>query len=187
MPIYECHCLSCDLTFEVLAPLSKSRKRQECPDCGQPAQRIVSAFAIASSSKKAQLKKQNGERTLAKTEQRPLCLQNPHLPLLCHMDEISAKRWIAHSKGRGTEFDDKLAKREELRKERGEPKPAKPADSHVHSHRRHANNNTETVQTPSRPNTQSQSKPHSHSHGSKSDGHSHSHGHAHPHGHAHSH
>jgi putative FmdB family regulatory protein len=192
MPIYECHCLGCDLTFEVLAPLSQARKRHECPDCGRGAQRIVSAFAIASGSQNSGHKQENGERATVKKPERPLCLQNPHLPLLCHMDEISAKRWIAHSRGRGSEFDDKLAKREEVRKQRGQPSLAKPdPDSHIHSHRRHGAK-TDGTHGAAPSHSQSHEKSHSHSHakpqgGDKPHGHSHSHGHTHSHGHAHSH
>src|SRR5271154_4270433 len=138
MPIYECHCLICDVTFEVLAPLSQARKTHHCPDCGRPSQRIVSAFAIASASAGVEREKQSTNRAPAKKDPRPLCLQHPHLPLLCHMDEPSAKRWIAHSQGRGSEFDDKRAKREEMRKQRGEAAAAKPAangDGHSHDFR----------------------------------------------------
>jgi len=184
MPIYECHCLSCGLTFEVLAPLSQARTAHACPDCGRPSQRIVSAFAIASASAGAERKKQNTERAPAKKDPRPLCLQHPYLPLLCHMDETAAKRWIAHSQGRGSEFDDKQAKREELRKQRGQPAPSKPAaDSHVHAHefRRHAKMN-EPAHTPAPTDTHTHGKAHSHSQVSgKSRGHSHSGGHAHDH------
>ena len=184
MPIYECHCLTCDLTFEVLAPLSQARKAHDCPDCGRPSQRIVSAFAIASASAGVERKKQNTERAPVKKDSRPLCLQHPHLPLLCHMDETAAKRWIAHSQGRGSEFDDKQAKREELRKQRGQPAPVKPAaDSHGHTHefRRHGKMN-EPAHTPAPTDTHTHGKANSHSHGSgKSHGHSHSGSHAHSH------
>ena len=48
MPLYEYHCPSCDLTFEVLTSLSEASKKKPCPECGRRAPRIVSAFAIAS-------------------------------------------------------------------------------------------------------------------------------------------
>ena len=184
MPIYECHCLACDLTFEVLAPLSQARKAHACPDCGRASQRVVSAFAIASASAAAEQKKQNAQRAPVKKDQRPLCLQYPHLPLLCHMDETAAKRWIAHSQGRGSEFDDRLAKREELRKQRGEPAPAKPAaPAHGHSHDFRRHGKMKESESPSgHTHTRTHGKAHSHSQGNgKPHGHSHAGGHTHDH------
>ncbi len=195
MPIYECHCLTCDLTFEVLAPVSAARKSQACPDCGRASQRIVSAFAIASASADTEREKQNARRAPVKKDPRPLCLQHPHLPLLCHMDETAAKRWIAHSQGRGSEFDDKLSKREEVRKQRGAPAPAKPdAPAHGHSHdfRRHGKMTEAATAAPASsaaPAAPTHGHAHSHAHG-KAYGHSHaspkSHGHSHSGSHAHS-
>ena len=48
MPLYEYHCVRCDLTFEELSLMSESHKKKACPECGKRAPRIVSAFAIAS-------------------------------------------------------------------------------------------------------------------------------------------
>ncbi len=163
MPLYECHCLGCNLTFEVLAPINQARKACPCPECGRPSQRIVSAFAIASRSAAAG-QGQGTERATSKKDQRPLCLQHPHLPLLCHMDETAARRWIAHSEGRGAEFDDKLAKREELRKQRGEPPPVKPAaDEHSHDFRRHRSMKAD-AHAPGHSKSHSHSRQSSHAH-----------------------
>jgi putative FmdB family regulatory protein len=159
MPIYEYCCLSCDLTFEVLASLSEAAKKKPCPECGRRVPRIVSAFAIASGA--------NGHHegetaTVARQLQdpRPLCMRYPQIPLSCHMDEPSLRRFVAHSQGRGNEYDDKVAKQAEVRKQRGIPDPAvaPPAHGHDHHHfRRHG--------------------------ASQAAGHEHSHGHAHEHGH----
>jgi putative FmdB family regulatory protein len=143
MPIYECHCLGCDLTFEVLAPLSQAGRRHPCPRCNRPAPRIASAFAIASGggSRESQAETATAKKPGA-PEQPPLCLRYPHVPLLCHMDQKAAKRWLAHYDGRGAEYDDRQAAREDLRKKRGlppEPPPAPPTHSHEHGRnfRRH--------------------------------------------------
>ncbi len=191
MPLYECHCLSCDLTFEVLAPVSKAKKPHACPGCGRLSQRIVSAFAIASGSSSHRQQGQEAKQPPAKKNQRPLCLQYPHLPLLCHMDEKAAHRWIAHSKGRGSEFDDKVAKREELQKQRGipllPPEPAAESHGHTHDFRRHGKMKEDAPRT---------EHGHSHANGGdsgsgKTPGHAHGHGKSHGHsnqtGHAHDH
>jgi putative FmdB family regulatory protein len=190
MPLYECHCLSCDLTFEVLAPVSRARKPQPCPGCGRLSERIVSAFAIASGSSADKQQTQEAKPAPAKKNQRPLCLQYPHLPLLCHMDEKAAHRWIAHSKGRGSEFDDKMAKREELQKQRGvvPPKPAAASHGHSHDFRRHGKMKEDAPRTEhghSHANGGAgggTAKPQGHAQGNgKSHGHSHQTGHAHDH------
>jgi putative FmdB family regulatory protein len=158
MPIYEYYCLSCDFTFEVLTSLSEVAKKKPCPECGRRSPRTVSAFAIASGG--------NGHRhsdipTVSQQprDPRPLCMRYPQVPLSCHMDEPSLKRFAAHTQGRGNEYDDKVAKQAEVRKQRGIPEPvvAQPAHGHDHNFRRHG--------------------------ASQAAGHDHSHGHAHEHGH----
>src|SRR5262245_16688095 len=159
MPIYEYYCLSCDSIFEVLTSLSDAAKKKPCPECGRRSPRTVSAFAIASGG--------NGHHdsetaTIAQQprDPRPLCMRYPQVPLSCHMDEPSLKRFAAHAQGRGNEYDDKMAKRTEVRKQRGIPEPvvAPPAHGHDHHHfRRHG--------------------------ASPAAGHDHSHGHSHEHGH----
>lgn len=191
MPLYECHCLSCDLTFEVLAPVSKAKKARPCPDCGRLSERIISAFTIASGSSSHRQQGKEAKQAPGKKTQRPLCLQYPHLPLLCHMDETAARRWVAHSQGRGAEYDDKVAKREELQKQRGvpllPPKPAAESHGHTHDFRRHGKMKEDAPRTehgPSHANggDSGGGKAHNHAHGhGKSHGHSHQTGHAHDH------
>jgi putative FmdB family regulatory protein len=161
MPIYEYYCLSCDMTFELLTSLSDSTKKKPCPDCGRKAPRTVSAFAIASGGNGHH----EGETPLVAkqpTDPRPLCMKYPQVPLSCHMDEPSLKRFVAHKQGRGAEYDDKQAVATELRKQRGIPEPVVATPSHGHDHhhfRRHGASQTAT----------------------KKDGHSHDHGHSHTH------
>jgi putative FmdB family regulatory protein len=170
MPLYEYYCMTCDFTFEELSALSESAKKKLCPACGKKAPRTVSAFAIASGASghlaaEAAPVRQNPQGS------RPLCMRYSGVPLSCHMDEPSLKRFIAHREGRGAEYDDKTARAAEMRKQRGIPEPvyAKPSHGHDHDHghshernpRRHAV--TQPV--------------------ANSDGHSH--GHAHGHGHSH--
>jgi putative FmdB family regulatory protein len=149
MPLYEYHCPPCAYTFEILASLSEATKKKPCPVCGKRAPRIASAFAIASGG--------NGhDEVLAGSptprDPRPLCMQYPQVPLSCHMDEPSLRRFVAHSQGRGNEHDDKQAQQTEIRKQRGMPEPtvAPPAHGHSHGHdhsrnmRRHAQSQTHT-------------------------------------------
>ena len=173
MPIYEYYCLTCDDTFELLTSLSDAAKKKPCHACGRKAPRTVSAFAIASGG--------NGHHegaTPVTTKQpgdsRPLCMKYPQVPLSCHMDEPSLKRFVAHKQGRGAEYDDKMAAKAELRKQRGIPEPVVAAPSHGHDHhhfRRHAE---------TQPATTKKGKDHGHDHG-----HSHEHGHSHGNGLAH--
>src|SRR3989442_6447145 len=125
MPLYEYHCPSCDLTCEVLTSLSEASKKKPCPKCGRRAPRIVSAFAIASSG--------NGhhESEAAPVAQqprdpRPPCMKYPQVPLSCHMDEPSLRRFVAHAQGGGNEDDDKGSKQAATRKQRGIPEPPGP-------------------------------------------------------------
>ena len=46
MPIYECSCEACGITFEILAPVSEANRKRPCPRCARPSRRVVSAFAI---------------------------------------------------------------------------------------------------------------------------------------------
>jgi putative FmdB family regulatory protein len=181
MPIYEYYCLSCDLTFELLTSLSESTKKKPCPDCNHKAPRTVSAFAIASGGNGHH----EGETPLVAkqpTDPRPLCMRYPQVPLSCHMDEPSLKRFVAHKQGRGAEYDDKTAAAAELRKKRGIPEPVVAAPSHGHDHhhfRRHGASQTATKKA-------GDGQDHSHSH-SHSGGHTHGQSHSHSNGKSHVH
>jgi hypothetical protein len=100
-----------------------ARKHHACPECGRLSARIASAFAIvAGGSDMRGTRSENGMEKLAarvKPKALPLCLQNPHIPLLCHMDEPSGRRLVAHYNGHGAEYDDKMAGREQLGEKRG--------------------------------------------------------------------
>ena len=141
MPIYECHCLGCDLTFEVLAPLSRAGRRHSCPRCNRSAPRIASAFAIASGAGVRESKTEAGAAKMpAASKAPPLCLRHPNVPMLCHMEPKAAARWLARYNGRVAEYDDRQGAREDLRRKRGlpsEPPPAVSAHSHGHDFRRH--------------------------------------------------
>ena len=132
MPIYEYHCSICDRIFEDLSRLSDGQKRKPCPVCGKRAPRIVSGFAIATGV--------NGVpydpvvATQRSGDQRPLCMQNAKIPLSCHMDEYSVKRFAAHALGNGNEFDDKVAKAKEVRRDRGLQEPGYAPATHGHDH-----------------------------------------------------
>ena len=116
MPLYECRCERCELTFEVLAPLSSSGLRSRpCPKCGRAARRIISAVAFTV---------EGGARQSSTPDVTQLKVPPP--ARLCWMDDRSAARYAAYKHGRGAEYDDKTQAREEAKKKRDEP-PAKPA------------------------------------------------------------
>ncbi|MHB8613632.1 MAG: FmdB family zinc ribbon protein [Candidatus Dormibacteraceae bacterium] len=48
MPLYEYRCEACGGRFERLIPWSAA-DAQRCPECSEPARRLVSAFASAAS------------------------------------------------------------------------------------------------------------------------------------------
>ena len=156
MPLYEYHCPGCALTFEALEPIEAPRSKA-CRRCGRRAPRVTSAFSIAHGGRPAA--KGEGSKAAVKPQGPPLCLRYPQMPLLCHMDQKSAERFVAHVQGRGAQYDDAAGVREELRKKRGEPPVVEPAPTkHPHAHG------------------------HSHGHarkGEKAHAHSHRHGHHH--------
>ncbi len=126
MPLYECRCERCELTFEVLAPLSSSGLRSRpCPNCGRAARRIISAVSFTV---------EGGARASSTPDVTQLKVPPP--ARLCWMDDRSAARYAAYKHGRGAEYDDKTLAREEVQKKRDEPpaKPAAPAHGHGHDH-----------------------------------------------------
>lgn len=133
MPLYEYHCVACQLTFEELSAMGESNKKRACPSCGKRAPRIVSAFAISSGTLDVHAGQQP-RPTPQNQHQRPLCMRYPQVPLSCHMDEYSVKRFAAHSVGRGNEFDGKVARAAEVRKQRGLPERQYAPPSHGHDH-----------------------------------------------------
>ncbi|NOT55577.1 MAG: zinc ribbon domain-containing protein [Deltaproteobacteria bacterium] len=167
MPLYEYHCLPCDLIFEEIAPLSDATKKKPCPECTRKAPRTVSAFAIASGGHG-----HHDEATPVVNAPRntaPLCMRYSGVPLSCHMDEPSLKRFVAHAKGRGAEYDDKTAIASETRKQLGIPEPtyAPPSHDHGHGHGHGAERNPRRHAV------------------AQTNGSGHDHGHDHGHGHAH--
>jgi putative FmdB family regulatory protein len=146
MPIYECHCERCRITFEILAPVNEANRARPCPQCARPARRVVSAFAIgnakvvadnapADSFTSPPTRPRHSHASLAPHENsRQGRAGRPTLPdfaRLCWMDDRSAERFAAYKLGRGAEYDDKAAVREDLRKKRG--LPAEPPVDQSHS------------------------------------------------------
>ena len=137
MPIYEYHCLACELTFESLCAAGGGQRAKACPRCRRRSPRVTSAFAIAAGVGRRE------EPAVSSTPAAPpLCMRHPEIPLLCHMDPPSAERFVAHVRGRGAEYDDRMAARAEHAKKRSERPPSIPeaaAHSHGHAHEhRHA-------------------------------------------------
>jgi putative FmdB family regulatory protein len=129
MPLYECRCQRCALTFEVLAPISAARMRSRpCPECGRAARRIISAVSFAVSGAPAG---DAAARDQSRSDVTKLSV--PPWARLCWMDDKSAARFAAYKHGRGAEYDDTVAAREETRKNRGAPVEKPAADEHGHS------------------------------------------------------
>lgn len=129
MPLYECRCERCALTFEVLAPISAARMRSRpCPECGRAARRIISPVSFAVGGAPAANVALRGQSRSDVTK-----LSVPPWARLCWMDDKSAARFAAYKHGRGAEYDDTVAAREETRKQRGESVEKPAADSHGHS------------------------------------------------------
>jgi putative FmdB family regulatory protein len=124
MPLYECRCERCELTFEVLAPLSSSAlKSRACPNCGRASRRIISAVSFTV---------EGGTR--ANSAPDVTQLKVPPAARLCWMDERSAARYAAYKHGRGAEYDDKSLARDEKKSDKPLSKPATAAPEHGHSH-----------------------------------------------------
>lgn len=45
MPLYEYKCQKCGARFEAITRITEA-DATECPDCGAPAERLVSSFAV---------------------------------------------------------------------------------------------------------------------------------------------
>ena len=126
MPIYEWQCGDGHF-FEVLASATAANRRQRCPSCGARSQRVISTFAIHGGAPIATASERAAAREADVTN-----LKLPNFARLCGMDDYSATRLAAHKVGRGSEFDDKMAARNERQAARGQPlkKTAKPKHSH---------------------------------------------------------
>ncbi|HUN59063.1 MAG TPA: zinc ribbon domain-containing protein [Candidatus Binataceae bacterium] len=131
MPIYEWNCVACDLSFEALASVAEANAERACPECGDPAARIISACIIgviappqaAASTAHADRSHHHGH-----THGRRSPIPEP--ARLCWMDDKSAERLAAYKTGRGHEYDDKQAVAAERRKQRGEIEPKAADDAY---------------------------------------------------------
>jgi putative FmdB family regulatory protein len=152
MPIYECSCEACGITFEILAPVSEANRKRPCPRCARPARRVVSPFAIGSARALAESAAAHASAPSPADAKhshpghakhshavhahhpnaQPGRRSRPTVPdfaRLCWMDDRSAERFAAYKLGRGAEYDDKSAAREDLRKKRGLPPAPSPDTS----------------------------------------------------------
>jgi putative FmdB family regulatory protein len=129
MPIYEYCCEQCDEIFEALAAISAADAPRECPQCGLASPRIISACAIGAGAAATRAEPAAQSRPHGRTR-RPTI---PEYARPCWMDDRSAERFAAYKMGRGAEYDDKTAVREERRKQRGLPPAEAEPQGHSHS------------------------------------------------------
>ncbi len=120
MPLYECRCERCDLTFEVLAPLNASRRSRPCPECGKASRRVMSPACFVTGQGASARGASDAPHTDVTN------LPTPPAARLCWMDDPSAARLAAYRHGRGAEYDDTMMARTEAKKKRGE-KPDQPS------------------------------------------------------------
>ena len=57
MPIYEFHCVTCEMAFEALMPIGASSN--DCPQCAGVAEKVQSSFSARTVSKSKKLTKQD--------------------------------------------------------------------------------------------------------------------------------
>jgi len=111
MPLYEWHCRVCDLTFEALVAAGASKRRRACPLCRRPSGRVMSAPRFHSGKAAAPLDARPAGAKRDVTQ-----LKVPSAARICWMDDRSASRLAAYKHGRGAEYDDTMAAREEAKK-----------------------------------------------------------------------
>ncbi|HVC44461.1 MAG TPA: zinc ribbon domain-containing protein [Candidatus Binataceae bacterium] len=131
MPLYECRCEPCGVTFEVLVPLSAARMRSRpCPQCARPARRIISAvsFMMGGGSPPPGAGRSDPSRRDVTS------LKVPPSARLCWMDDKSASRFAAYKHGRGAEYDDTVAARAERSAQLGLPETKNQQHPHGHDH-----------------------------------------------------
>lgn len=127
MPIYEWRCRGGHV-FEVFTGAGPSKDVLRCPHCSANSRRVVSTFAIHTGPGVG-----SAPRKIAGNEADVTRLKLPSFARLCGMDDYSATRLAAYKVGRGAEFDDKMAARQERLASLGEPpkanSPRKPKPS----------------------------------------------------------
>jgi putative FmdB family regulatory protein len=114
VPLYEWRCPRCDLTFEALVAVGAAKRRRACPHCRRPSARVMSATRF------------NSGRVSPPIDARPAGakhdvtqLEVPSFARMCWMDDRSASRLAAYKHGRGAEYDDTMAARDEAKKQYG--------------------------------------------------------------------
>ena len=129
MPLYEYFCDDCGVGFEALILRSASEHdSQVCPGCGGASRRILSSVNF---STRQQPHLQSRSRD-GKPDVTSLTLPPP--ARLCWMDDRSAARLAAYKAGRGAEYDDTVAARNELARQHGKSESDEVARSgHSHS------------------------------------------------------
>jgi putative FmdB family regulatory protein len=126
MPLYEWRCGACDLTFEALVAAGASKRRRACPVCRLPSARVMSAARFHSGKAAPPIAARPAGAKPDVTR-----LEVPSPARICWMDQRSASRFAAYKHGRGAEYDDTVAVRDEAKKKYGIAEPSGP---HAHGH-----------------------------------------------------
>ena len=133
MPIYEYLCKTCYGRFSLLRHMQTARASVSCRVCGGESNRVVSAFAVATTVK-AQSVAETRRRPRPGRGQAPLCLQRPEVPLLCHMAPGAAEAWVARADGRHEQYQEKEGRSDETRRAEGLSAKVDESSAHTHAH-----------------------------------------------------
>lgn len=123
MPVYDFHCTKCDLDFEVALRMSESSLPQACPECQEPAKKMVSPVHVIFKgddwvSKTDRIRRQMKEKDnrLAK-RQNERKREGPNVHLRPNVDGEEVSSWseaqkLAASKGKDTSTYNAMVRKE---------------------------------------------------------------------------